>query len=117
MQKVATFILAGVWIGYGLYAKLLHGIPRHELIVARFFGEAVAPWLTRCIGVGEIAMGFWILSGKQKRWCALTQAIMIITMNSLELWQARDLLFSPYGMVLVNTCLLMLVFWWSRQKP
>jgi hypothetical protein len=115
MHKGATFILASVWVGYGFYAKLLGGVPRHELIVARFFGDAWAPWLTRGVGLMEIGMGFWVLSGRYRRLCAVVQITGIISMNTLELWKARDLLFSPYGMIFANILLLMLIVWWSRQ--
>jgi hypothetical protein len=115
MRCAATIVLAGVWMINGLVAKLLGFVPRHEAIVARFFGEASAPILTRLIGLGEIAMALWIITGRKRLWCASTQCFLIVTMNVLELWRARDLLLFPVLMPVANALLLLLAFWWSRQ--
>jgi hypothetical protein len=113
-MRIVTAVLASVWIANGLFAKLLGLVPRHQAIVARFFGEAAAPLLTRVIGGAEIVMALWIFSRVQRRSCAMTQAILIVMMNGLELWKARDLLLSPSLMVAGNALLLLLAFWWSR---
>lgn len=108
-------LLAGVWLANGLVAKVLGFVPRHRAIVARFFGDARAPFLTRMIGLGEIGMAVWILSGLQRPWCFAAQAILIVTMNALELLRARDLLLFPRLMPAANAALLLAAFWWSRQ--
>ncbi len=113
-MRLVTVVLASVWIVNGLFAKLLGFVPRHQAIVARFFGEAAAPLLTRVIGGAEIVMALWILSGRHRRSCAISQTILIVTMNGLELWKARDLLLSPILMVAGNAFLLLLAIWWSR---
>jgi hypothetical protein len=114
MRRAAAGVLAFVWVANGLFAKLLGLVPRHQLIVARFFGDAHALALTRLIGVAEIVMAVWIVSGWRRRWCAVTQALVIISMNSLELWRARDLLLAPVLMPVGNALLLLLAFWWSQ---
>lgn len=101
----------------GLGAKLLGLVPRHQLIVARFFGEANSLGMTRLIGLAEISMALWIISGSQRRLCALAQAVIIIAMNSLEIWRACDLLLFPVLMPLANALLLLIAFWWSRVDP
>jgi len=110
----ATLILSGVWFVNGCYAKLLGFVPRHQAIVARFVGEDLAAVLTPLIGLGEMAMACWILSGVRRRWCAAAQAFLIITMNSLELLWARDLLLFPRLMPLANALLLLVAYMWSR---
>ncbi len=114
-RRAATVLLASVWLVNGLGAKLLGLVPRHQAIVARFFGEADAPALTRLIGGAEILMAVWILSGRSRRACAWSMAATLVTMNSLELWQARDLLLFPRLMPLANAALILLALWWSRS--
>lgn len=115
MGRLASFVIAGVWLVNGLVAKLLGFAPRHEAIVARFFGEAAAPLLVRLIGLGEITMALWILSGRERWLCFLAQAFLIITMNTLELWQARDLLLFPRLMPVANLFLLAAAYYWTKR--
>jgi hypothetical protein len=102
----ARLAVAGVWILFGLGFKVLRLVPRHERIVARILGEAVAPVLTRLIGVGELAIGLWMLSGLHPVPCVALQTALVVTMNAIELTRARDLLLAPLPMVLGNTALL-----------
>jgi uncharacterized membrane protein YphA (DoxX/SURF4 family) len=113
--RAATALLAVVWLANGLGAKLLGLVPRHQAIVARFFGDAAAPLLTRLIGVAEILMAAWIASGRFPRACAWAIAGTLVAMNSLELWRARDLLLFPTLMPLANLGLIALAFWRSRS--
>lgn len=67
-------------------------VPRHQEIVAQILGPSFAEPLTILIGLSEIAMGLWILTGKQKRFTAAVQIGIVLTMNLLETFLARDLL-------------------------
>lgn len=105
--------IGAVWVFHGLYSKLLHGIPRHRQIVGRVLGESVAGPATLVLGVLEVALGVWVFSGRKRQACALTQTLAIVGMNALEILLARDLLFSPAGMVILNAAFLSLVWWWA----
>jgi hypothetical protein len=107
----ARVLVAAVWLVFGLVFKLLRALPRHERIVARILGARVAPVLTRCIGVGEVLVGLWMMSGIGLQWCALFQTALILTMNGIELRLARDLLLSPRAMIMANLCLLALAWY------
>jgi hypothetical protein len=109
--SLAQLLVALTWIVFGLVFKLLRAVPRHEQIVARILGERVAPVLTRLIGVGECFVGAWMLSGWQLPWCVLVQTALIVTMNAIELYKARDLLLAPLPMVLGNGALLTLAWY------
>jgi uncharacterized membrane protein YphA (DoxX/SURF4 family) len=102
----ARIAVASVWIVFGLGFKVLRLVPRHERIVARILGEAVAPVLTRLIGVGELAIGIWMLTGRFSAACAAVQTALVVTMNAIELTRARDLLLAPLPMVVGNAALL-----------
>ena len=67
-------------------------MPRHQQIVSRILGETYAPILTKAIGVSEIVMAVWILSGIFPRLNAWTQIIIIAIMNILEFTLVPDLL-------------------------
>jgi hypothetical protein len=91
-NKLLNYLIAAVWIANGLFCKVLNLVPRHQEIVARIIGNAHAGVLTRMIGLAEIAMAVWILSGFKTKLNAITQVVVIATMNSLEFIMAPDLL-------------------------
>lgn len=86
------YIIATVWIINGLFCKVLNLVPRHQEIVSRILGIEHARLLTVLIGVAEIGMAVWILSGFCKRLNAVTQILSIAIMNSLEFFLVADLL-------------------------
>jgi len=87
-----NLFIATVWFVNGLYCKVLGFVPRHRAIVARILGEGHAELITKTIGTAEICMTIWILSGIQSRLNAVTQIVIVATMNVLEYFLARDLL-------------------------
>ena len=91
-NKLLNYLIAAVWIANGLFCKVLNLVPRHQEIVARIIGNAHAGVLTRMIGLAEIAMAVWTLSGFKTKLNAITQVVVIATMNSLEFIMAPDLL-------------------------
>lgn len=91
-NKLLNYLIAAVWIANGLFCKVLNLLPRHQEIVARIIGNAHAGVLTRAIGFSEMAMAVWILSGFRTKLNAITQVVVIATMNSLEFIMAPDLL-------------------------
>jgi len=107
----ARIAVATVWLVFGLVFKLLRLVPRHERIVARILGDRVAPVLTRLIGLGEITVGVWMLSGLFAPWCALAQTLLVVTMNAIEIQKARDLLLAPWPMVAGNSVLIALAWY------
>ncbi|MEP7076809.1 MAG: DoxX-like family protein [Acidobacteriota bacterium] len=92
MATVLGYLFAAVWVGNGLFCKVLGWVPRHRAIVARILGEAHADLITRAIGVAEICMAAWILSGIVPRINAVTQIVIIAIMNIFEFFLVRDLL-------------------------
>jgi hypothetical protein len=92
LHVVLSLLIAAVWLVNGLYAKLLNAVPRHQMIVASILGEDYSYWLTKAIGVAELVMVAWILSRILPRLCAVTQILIVMTMNILEVVLAKDLL-------------------------
>ncbi|HMK06255.1 MAG TPA: DoxX-like family protein [Flavobacterium sp.] len=92
IHKIVTYCIAAVWIVNGLFCKVLNLVPRHEQIVARILGDNYSRPLTILIGISEIIMAVWILSGYKSKLNAIAQIIIIASMNTLEFILAPDLL-------------------------
>ena len=112
-HRVSGYLISAVWIFHGLYSKLLEGNPRHRLIVGRILGEDIAAPATVIVGLLEIALGIWILTGRKKVACAVVQTAAITAMNTLEISLAPDLLISAPGMVALNVAFLAIVWRWA----
>ena len=110
---LTQILLGGVWVFHGLNSKILNGIPRHQLIVARILGERAARPATKLIGCAEVLLGVWVFTGVLRVECAAAQTLAIVAMNALEIVLARDLLISALGMVLLNLGFLTLVWNWA----
>lgn len=92
IHKVLTCFIAIVWIINGLFCKVFNLVPRHELIVARIIGSSHSRLFTLLIGLSEIGMAIWILSGLKVRINALFQILIVAAMNVLEFFLAPELL-------------------------
>ena len=90
--KIITCCIAAVWLANGFFCKVLNLVPRHQQIVARILGNEYSGLLTKAIGIAEIAMAVWILSGIKTRLNAVAQMIIIAIMNTIEFIVAPDLL-------------------------
>lgn len=90
--RIPRIFFAAVWLVNGLICKVLDVVPRHREIVGRILGEDHALALTRLIGIGEIGMAVWILSGIKSKWSAWAQISGVMTMNVIEFFLVPDLL-------------------------
>jgi hypothetical protein len=116
--KIAAQILIGsVWVFHGFYSKILNGIPRHRMIVGKILGAVNAGWATKTIGALEIFLGVWAFSGWHPVPCAAVQTAAILSMNTLEIVLARELLVSSIGMVALNAGFLSAVWYWAFSFP
>jgi hypothetical protein len=101
---VAAVAVASVWFVHGLYNKLLGGSPRHVAIVQSVPGLAGARGERVCAAVGlfEVGVAIWVLTGWAATTCAAVQTAVLLTMNVVELRFARALLLWPSGLIPVN---------------
>ncbi|MDB4180808.1 DoxX-like family protein [Flavobacteriaceae bacterium] len=90
--KTLTYIIAAVWGINGLICKILNVVPRHEEIVERILGIDYARPFTVLIGVSELIMGIWILTGFKPKLNAIAQMSIVAVMNILEFIIVPDLL-------------------------
>lgn len=109
LHSLLTIAIALVWLINGLVCKVLNLVPRHQLIVARILGEENSVIFTRVIGLLEILMAVWIISGIKARFCTLSQLLIIASMNIIEFLLAPDLLLFGRGNILVATLLILVI--------
>ena len=110
LHRIVTVIIALVWLGFGLLCKVLHLEPRHEEIVAHILGDTYAAPLTRLIGVSEVLMAVWILSGFKKRLNAIVQMTVVGTMNVMEAILASHLLLWGHLNALFAVCFIGVIY-------
>lgn len=91
-KQLLNYFIAAVWFINGFFCKVLNLVPRHEEIVATILQEDNSRLLTILIGLAEIGMAIWILSGIYSRLNAFVQIIIIAAMNILEFVLVPDLL-------------------------
>jgi hypothetical protein len=109
IYQILRVSFAVVWFVNGFYCKILGLIPRHEFIVAKILGFKYAETLTLAIGFGEVLMGFWILGGYKAKFNAVTQIVLVLLMNILEvilvpellLWGSLNMLFALLFVILI----------------
>lgn len=111
LQPMLRYAIAAVWLVNGLLCKVLHLVPRHEAIVARILGPEYAAPFTRIIGLAEIGMGIWVLSGRWLKLNVATQIALVISMNVLEFFLASDLLLWQH-LNIVFACLFVLLLYY-----
>jgi len=92
IYKILNYCIATVWIANGLFCKVLNLVPRHEQIVANIMGVEYSRPLTILIGLSEIIMAVWILSGYKTKLNAIVQIAVVAIMNTLEFILVPDLL-------------------------
>jgi hypothetical protein len=104
-------IFAIVWLVNGIWCKILDSVPRHREIVARILGEEHSLLLTRMIGVGEVVMALWILTGIRWKWSCAAQIAAVAVMNVIEFLVVPDMLLFGRFNSLVALAYIMVVAW------
>lgn len=110
------YFIAAVWLINGLFCKVLNLVPRHQKIVERILHIENGRLLTLLIGISEIAMATWIISGYHKRVNAIVQIFIILIMNILEFFLAPDLLLWGQWNALFAFLLVLLIFFNNFRK-
>lgn len=110
-NRVVTFFIASVWLVNGLFFKVLNLVPRHQEIVGRILGAEHADVFTKAIGFSEIAMAVWILTGIKPRFNAITQIIIIASMNIIEFVMVPDLLLWGRWNIVFASMFILLIYY------
>ncbi len=93
-HTIITYLTATVWLANGLFCKVLNLVPRHQEIVAKILSlnNYQSRIITILIGISEIIMSIWVLGKYKTKLNAITQIIIIATMNTMEFFLVPDLL-------------------------
>ena len=109
--------VAAVWLYEGLWCKWLNGDPNQlKVVEAAPMGKQIGRAFLSALGGVEIALGLWALSGRAPLQCALSQSVLLITLNANGLLWSRRLIHDPAGMVVKNFAFLVLG-WVSASLP
>ena len=110
--------VAAVWLYEGLWCKLLGGDPRQLMIVEAVprYGPRVGALFLKALGVVEVALAVWALSGVAAVPAAVMQTALLVTLNANGILWSRHLIQDPGGMVVKNVAFLVLV-WVAASLP
>ena len=110
--------VALVWLYEGLWCKLLNGDPRQLEVVKNVpnYGPRVGALFLKALGVVEVALALWALSGISPLWCALAQTLLLVTLNANGVLWARHVIHDPAGMLVKNFAFLLLA-WVAASLP
>ena len=111
IHHILTYLIAAVWLGNGLFCKVLNLVPRHQEIVGRILGNDYAPILTKMIGASEIFMAVWILSRIKPKLNAIAQIGIVATMNIIEFCLVPDLLLWGRCNAVFAFCFIVVVYY------
>ncbi len=108
-NSIISYFSASVWFINGLFCKLLNLVPRHQQIVSEILGAEYSSALTKSIGLLEVLMAVWIISGIYSKWNVRLQIGIILLMNILEvsltphllLWGKFNLFFALLFSILI----------------
>jgi hypothetical protein len=116
-RRLLTYLIAAVWLANGLFCKVLNLVPRHRQIVARILGDTYAAPLTVLIGLAEVGMMAWGLSGLWRRQCGYVQVGVVLLMNVIEFWLAPDLLlFGRFNLLIAILFAGVVYVWVTRTR-
>jgi hypothetical protein len=104
--------VAAVWLYEGLWCKLL-GRERHQLQVVEAvpkLGPIVGRRFLLALGLVEVGLAAWVMSGLAPGLCALAQTVLLVLLNANGLLWARHIIHDPAGMVVKNVPFLLLAW-------
>ena len=104
--------VAAVWLYEGLWCKLFGREPNQLRIVEAVphFGPRIGASFLSTLGVIETALGICVLTAVAPIPCAITQTLLLVTLNAAGLTWSRHLIHDPAGMVVKNCAFLTLVW-------
>lgn len=110
--------VAAVWFYEGLWCKLLGGDPNQLTVVQAVprLGPTLGAAFLKALGVVEVAMGAWALSGFEPVYCAIAQTGLLVALNANGILWSRHLIHDPAGMVVKNFAFLVLA-WVAAGLP
>ncbi|HEX7753824.1 MAG TPA: DoxX-like family protein [Niabella sp.] len=110
LQQVLKYVIALIWLINGLFCKVVNGVPRHQELVEKILRLQDGRTVTLLIGISEIIMAIWIISGYRPHLNAIVQIVIIVLMNTLEALLAPELLLWGYGNAFAAFLLIIVIY-------
>jgi hypothetical protein len=111
LHTILIYLIACVWLINGLFCKVFNLVPRHQEIVGKIIDSNYSRELTVIIGMLEIVMVIWIISNYKPKLNVITQIIIVMVMNIIELLLIPDmLLWGKFNMVFAVLFVLIVYF-------
>jgi uncharacterized membrane protein YphA (DoxX/SURF4 family) len=104
--------VAAVWLYEGFWCKIL-GRMQSQLQVVKAvprLGPLFGSPFLKAIGVVEVALAVWVMSGIAPGACAIVETVFLVVLNVNGLLWARRLIHDPAGMIFKNIAFLMLAW-------
>lgn len=106
VKVTARTALGLVWVYQGVVPKLFGADPLEYDIAERTGLYLVSTTLTmRLIGVFEVGLGIWLLSGWRERWAVATTTSFLLVLSVLVVVVEPSLLVGPFGSIVKNVVL------------
>jgi len=104
--------IALVWLYEGLWCKIFGRMGSQMEVVAAVpgLGARFGGSFLKVLGVAEVALAVWVMSGVEPGACAITQTALLILLNGNGLLWARHIIHDPGGMIVKNAAFLVLVW-------
>jgi len=104
--------VAAVWLYEGLWCKILGQMHSQVEVVTAVprLGPRFGLRFLKVLGIVEVAMAAWVMTGMAPAICAITQTALLIMLNANGLLWARHIIHDPPGMVIKNIAFLVLVW-------
>jgi uncharacterized membrane protein YphA (DoxX/SURF4 family) len=109
--------VGAVWLYEGLWCKLLGCTPSQVEVVTAVprLGARFGVAFLKALGVLEVGLAVWVISGVMPALCAVTQTAVLVTLNVNGLLWSRKFIHEPLGMVVKNAAFLLLVWIWGAM--
>ena len=114
---VTRLAVALVWLYQGLWCKALGRCPGHQAIVEAVPGLSVraASFALAGLGIVEVGLAVWVLSGWRPRMAAAAQTLLLAGMNGGGLLWGREHIADPGAMIVQNVAFLTLAWMVAGQ--
>ena len=116
-RRLPSAAVAGVWIYHGFWCKVAGRCPDQLGVIEDLPGmprRLAKPALVG-LGVLEIALATWVISGRMPRKAAITQTVLLAVMNGGGLAWSRRHIRAPRALVAENVAFLALL-WWAAHN-
>lgn len=104
--------VAAVWLYEGVWCKLLGRVHSQVEVVAAvpWLGSRGASAFLKILGIVEVVLAVWVLTGAASGICAVTQTALLVVLNANGIFWARRVIHEPAGMIVKNAAFLVLVW-------